>query len=599
MAEHQLNLSKVKMKYIIKTGLLLIASLFIQVSDAQPIYKLWDNTIQGSGNDGLHLEMTKLTGDRILAACLTSSDSGYDKTMDYYINSTNGEPWVMILDGNGNKIWDRDFYVARITMGLALLDSMTFVLSCTAPVMLGGDLTAPLTPGSAGNESSWLVSFNSSDSVYWNKRFSAGTVVPNNFHFLRPLDIKTVDGNIYALAVVSRNADIMTGGDFTALNCVTGNNLNNTNILFYKVNPNDSLYSEWQYAYGGDSSEFPVFLYPIGTDGFLLGGMTVSQASCNQTVSSHTYSYYDYYIIRVDATGNIMWQQRYGGSKNDYLNGILDAGNGDFLLYGRTTSPMSFDITSAGLNDTSIWIVKINSSGNIIWDKSLGACNAFSYLGNEGVSVFSSALYGSNTIAGINTSDGGYLFVSNVSNSQPCGDVSEPGQGYEDYWMIKLDSAGNKVWDKRFGGPGYDVAERVVEMSPGYYIVGGYSRGSNTATRAAGGDKSEVTVGGMDLWFIGVADSAAILASTGSIAHPNLEMMLYPNPAVKEVNIKIENNPIGLYQLKLFDITGKVLLQQQMGATSKINIETFSPGIFIVEVCDKLGNKGRGKLVKW
>ena len=189
--------------------------------------------------------------------------------------------------------------------------------------------------------------------------------------------------------------------------------------------------------------------------------------------------------------------------------------------------------------------------------------------------------------------------MSNVTNAFPCGDVSEAGQGYEDYWLLKLDSAGNKVWDKRYGGPGYDVAEKVVEMSPGYYIVGGYTRGATAATQAAGGDKTEITIGTMDIWLVGVVDSAAVYAGVKEQEAGIVEMMLYPNPAKDNLEFRIKNSELNqLLKLTIYDITGKQLIQKQITSTATINIGTLAKGIYIVEVSDKAGNAVRRKLVK-
>lgn len=340
-----------------------------------------------------------------------------------------------------------------------------------------------------------------------------------------------------------------------------------------------------------------------------MGGITTSQASCNQTVSAYQSPYYDFYVLHLDTFGNIIWQQRYGGSKNDWLNGIIDAGNNEYLLYGRTLSPMSYDVSTNGYNDTSLWMVMIDSAGNKLWDKRYGSCVGFDFLGP----TFNEPTYGANTVDGISTSDGGFLFVSNIKDSLPCGDVSEAGKGLEDYWMLKLDHAGYKQWDKRFGGPGRDVAQQVVEMSPGYYIIGGYSKGLNTAERAIGGDKSEITIGVYDIWMVGVVDSEAVVA-VHEMEEKSFEFNIYPNPAGDEVTISITPGPSSpvekgnaKFSVYIYEITGKQQLHQVLpsialakdGNTSPpINISTLSSGIYIVEVRDEKGFAERKKLVK-
>ena len=596
------------MNQLIKTGLLLLASLLVNSAKCQPIYKVWDNSIQGNGRDGSFLEMIKTFTNNLLITCYSGSDSGYDKTKHLF-NSPYAEPWVLMLNSTGQKIWDRDFYGAYNTMGLTQLNDNAFVLSCEISSCYNlGDVSPPVTVGCGGSGGSWIVAFDSLGVKLWDKQFNVGVdTLQNQLHGVSPLDVNAVNGKIYSLAVVTTIPNFY-GGDLTVVNCPnyppnapfqsTHINYHHTDMLLYAINPNDSLTNNWQQLYGGDSVEIPYCIFPVGTDGFLLGGITTSQASCNQTVSAYVNPYYDYYVVRIDPTGNILWQQRYGGSKNDWLNGILDAGNGNFLLYGYTLSPQSYDVSSSGFNDTSLWIVKIDNAGNKLWDKRYGACNGFSIKGNDGINFYPPE-FTSNIVDGIRTTDGGFLLVSNVTNAFPCGDVSEAGQGYEDYWLLKLESAGNKVWDKRYGGPGYDVAEKVVEMSPGYYIVGGYTRGTTAATQAAGGDKSEITIGTMDIWLVGVVDSAAVYAGVKEQEAGIVEMMLYPNPAKDNLEFRIKNSELNqLLKLTIYDITGKQLIQKQITSTATINIGTLAKGIYIVEVSDRAGNAVRRKLVR-
>ena len=75
----------------------------------------------------------------------------------------------------------------------------------------------------------------------------------------------------------------------------------------------------------------------------------------------------------------------------------------------------------------------------------------------------------------VSTSDGGYLLVG-YSYSGAGGDKSQNSQGGNDYWAVKIDGNGNKVWDKTFGGTSNDYAQSVVSTSDdGGYLLVGYS----------------------------------------------------------------------------------------------------------------------------
>ena len=82
------------------------------------------------------------------------------------------------------------------------------------------------------------------------------------------------------------------------------------------------------------------------------------------------------------------------------------------------------------------------------------------------------------------TNDGGYI-TGGFSNSDIGGDRTENSRGSYDYWVVKSDSAGNKIWDKRFGGDDYDELFSVLQTADGGYLLGGWS------TSGANGDKSD------------------------------------------------------------------------------------------------------------
>ena len=95
----------------------------------------------------------------------------------------------------------------------------------------------------------------------------------------------------------------------------------------------------------------------------------------------------------------------------------------------------------------------------------------------------------------VSTSDGGYLLVG-YSQSGAGGDKSQNSQGSNDYWAVKIDGNGNKVWDKTFGGTNVDYARSVVTTNDGGYVLVGLS------LSGTGGDKSQNSRGVWDYWAV-------------------------------------------------------------------------------------------------
>ena len=126
-----------------------------------------------------------------------------------------------------------------------------------------------------------------------------------------------------------------------------------------------------------------------------------------------------------------------------------------------------------------MWAVKINASGGKVWDKRFGG-NAGDYC--ESV---------------VSTTDGGYL-LAGYSVSPANGDKSEAVRGSWDFWAVKINASGTKVWDKRFGGSGTDQCKGVIATAGGGYLLAGFSADNS----GANGDRSEGTRGSYDYWAV-------------------------------------------------------------------------------------------------
>src|SRR5207248_1697389 len=113
----------------------------------------------------------------------------------------------------------------------------------------------------------------------------------------------------------------------------------------------------------------------------------------------------------------------------------------------------------------------IDSNGNKVWDKRFGGMN-------------DDWLYSMQQ-----TNDGGYI-LGGYSNSDSSGDKTEPTRGDIDYWIVKIDSLGNKEWDKRFGGLNEDYLTSLQQTADGGFILGGYTLSDSS------GDKTQDSWGG-------------------------------------------------------------------------------------------------------
>jgi hypothetical protein len=231
---------------------------------------------------------------------------------------------------------------------------------------------------------------------------------------------------------------------------------------------------EWQNTIGGSGDDQLYSIQQTTDGGYILGGYSSSDISGDKTENTMSG---DYWIVKTDAVGNIIWQETIGGDVIDHLISIEQTSDGGYILGGYSASNVSGDKTENCLGGWDFWIIKTDSVGSIQWQNTIGGSLA-------------DYLY---TIE--QTSDGGFI-LGGSSKSNISGDKTENGFGLEDYWIVKIDSNGNVEWQKTFGGSSHDILKSVKQTSDGGFVLGGMSR-SNISV-----NKSENCLGYDDYWVI-------------------------------------------------------------------------------------------------
>lgn len=138
--------------------------------------------------------------------------------------------------------------------------------------------------------------------------------------------------------------------------------------FIWKVDENGK--QEWQQSFGGDENDFLTAGALTKDGGYILGGYSESSESGDKTTKS--FGLADYWVLKLDAAGNIQWQKTIGGYGNDELISIIQTHDGGYLLAGNSNSPKSDLKSENSLGGKDYWIVKLDPKGEIIWDKTLG-----------------------------------------------------------------------------------------------------------------------------------------------------------------------------------------------------------------------------------
>ncbi|MFM2307300.1 MAG: hypothetical protein RLZZ367_1969, partial [Bacteroidota bacterium] len=240
------------------------------------------------------------------------------------------------------------------------------------------------------------------------------------------------------------------------------------------------LVKQWDKRYGGIGLDRFSMVEHTRDGGYILGGSSSSGNTGDK--SQPGWGSWDYWVVRLDSSGNKLWDKRFGGSSMDEFAALTLTKDGGFLLAGTSSSPISGDKTQNTSGATDFWVVKIDSFGIKEWDKRYG--------GNKR----------DNLSCVISQADGGFI-LGGSTLSDVGGDISSPNRDSTlqsaDYWIVKIDSAGNRQWDKRYGGLKNEQLNSLQQTNDGGFVLGGKS------VSGIGGDKSVANWGSSyDFWII-------------------------------------------------------------------------------------------------
>lgn len=198
-------------------------------------------------------------------------------------------------------------------------------------------------------------------------------------------------------------------------------------ILFISIFSSTSLSQSpdtiWTKTFGGSNIDIGSCVKETNDGGYIVTGYTRSYGAMSGR---------NLLLLRTDSYGNPIWIKGYGGNNDEEGNAVVQTLDGGFVSAGYTKS------FGSGGND--FYLIKVDSSGNQLWDRVFGGTSD-----EEAYSM-------------VSTSDGGFLLA---------GATSSFGAGSRDIWLVKTDASGNLLWTKTIGGFSSDGARSLNITSDG------------------------------------------------------------------------------------------------------------------------------------
>jgi hypothetical protein len=304
-----------------------------------------------------------------------------------------------------------------------------------------------------------------------------GYIITGNKNMVR-LDVngvqvfsKAYDDNGYGGSGFSANSiNVLSDGGYIVAGSAYNFSDDDMYLMRFYANGN----RQWYKHYGGTYGESGTFAIQTSEGGFLTGGTSSSFGTNNN----------DFYIVKTSATGDTSWTRVYDGGGVERLNDAIAVSDGYILVGGANMG-------------SNIWVVKVSSTGTTLWDNNYTAASGSSCCGamlysvrqcSGGYIISGSTSDGASLLLKINSS-GTLLWSKNYSNCSSISAVRETSDGGfvfvssttaignsgSNVYLAKTNSAGTLSWERGLGGNLDEFGFSVEQTQDGGYVVVGSS----------------------------------------------------------------------------------------------------------------------------
>jgi len=520
----------------------------------QPAKKTWIKCYGGTKQDVAKSILQTLGGGYIVAGTSNSTDDNvtdnHGGSYDLFVvrtNDTGGIGWTKSYGGSGDE------------------DG-----SCIAPTKDGGYIIAGSSSsndgdvtgnhGKSGSTDAWVIKIDANGNKQWQKCYGGS----GNEAALSIIQNK--DGGYVFVGYASS-----TDGDLAAWHTGYGGALTQ-DLWIVKINDTGAI--EWQKDLGGSITDIGYSILQTESGNYIVAGFTQSN---DGDIVKHNgrAGLADGWLLEFSDTGKLLWQKNYGGSNEDIFYSVKQTLDKGFITTGSTwsnDSGMSGNHPDgSGRTTDDVWVVKMDSVGNISWQNCYGGSNY-----DEGRDI-------------CQTNDGGYA-IGGWSMSTD-GDVTQNfvgGFGFR-IWILLLRPDGRIDWEEGFGGSSGDLATAIKQTTDGGYVAAG-------RTNSGDGDFANISLGGPNDYFV---LKLAKPLSVEDMKNNAGDIKIYPNPS--QGNFTVQYHLSTDAALEVADVAGSVIttIPLRKGTTqTTINAAAWQPGMYFYKVMQNGNMVESGKLVK-
>lgn len=533
---------------------LLFLLLFGLLSLSQTVYAqspdwLWANSAGGSFPDKGYGITTDVNGNVLVTGSFRSSAITFGTTT--LINTNTGDDiFVVKYDALGNVLW------AKSAIGSANEVGQSVSTDESGNVLVTGYYNSPsitfgtTTLTNSGEQDIYVVKYDAAGNVLWAK--SSGGLYDD-----RGASISTdASGNIFITGYFE-SASISFG-----TTTLTNANITKADIFIAKYDASGN--ELWAKSAGALAPDYGQSIAADLTGNVLVTGFFSSPSITFDTVTLTKISSDDIFVVKYDASGNVLWAKSAGGSAFDNAFGICTDAGGNVLVTGIFTSPiLTFDaiaLTHTGGSD--IFVAKYDASGNVMWAKTAQGLNE-----ERGESI--------------STDNAGNVLLAGsfTSPTLKFGTITLTNQGSNDIYIVKYDVSGNVIWAKSVGGIKDDFGQSIATDANGNVLITG-----NFSSTPLSFGSITLNNGGISDLFVAKLDATTLGIDENS---NNSSALIHPNPFNSSTTIQLKS-AVSNGHIKVYNVNGKLVKEMIniSGQTITIHRDKLANGLYFISLIE-------------